>query len=246
MTGCKAEATQKAPAVETISLQISRDAKLVSLFFDDAFLNQYDIALPILMEYGFRATFGVITGSIGDGHGLWEYMSEKELKRLAGYGMDIASHTITHPNLTENLTDEQLRREIFDSKKELEEIGFQVTTMIYPYYECDGRVIEYVKEAGYRWARAGWTKEKACQLEMGQCKKKYEIFSWQITNQDMETYKKYLHEAGPDRLVGLTYHFISDNGPTTTSTTVENFKEQMAYLADEDFTVVTFPQLFGR
>jgi peptidoglycan/xylan/chitin deacetylase (PgdA/CDA1 family) len=225
---------------------IPPDAKLVSLFFDDAFLNQYEVALPVLRQYDFRATFGVITGSIGKGHDLWEYMDNKKLRELAGYGMDIASHTVNHVSLTANLTDKRLRQEVIDSKKELENMGFKVSTMVYPYYEWDDRAIACVTEAGYSCARAGWSREKAYDLTTADPKARYHVFSWQISNQDMEQFKLYLKDAGPRSLVGLTYHFISDNGPAATSTPVASFKAQMAYLKEAGFTVVPLPQLFSK
>ncbi|MGD0795386.1 MAG: polysaccharide deacetylase family protein [Dehalococcoidales bacterium] len=223
---------------------IPPDAKLVSLFFDDGFLNQYEVALPVLREYGFRATFGVITGSIGKGHGLWQYMDKKHIKALADSGMDIASHTVDHVSLTANVTDKQLRHEVFDSKKQLEGMGFKVTTMVYPYYEWNDRVIACVRDAGYTCARAGWSNQKAYDLTTADPNARYHVFSWQITNQDMDTFKLYLKEAGPTTLVGLTYHFISDSGPVNTSTPLANFKAQMAYLKEAGYTVVPLPQIF--
>ncbi len=237
---------QKTGVPELEPVVIPPDAKLVSLFFDDAFLNQYEVSLPVLLEHDFKATFGVITGSIGKGHGLWEYMDKKKLKELAGYGMDIASHTETHCHLADNLTDKQLRREIIDSKKHLEKMGFRVSTMVYPYYEWDDRVIEYVKEAGYTCARAGWNKEKSYDLQTTDPQARYHVFSWQITDQNMEKFKHYLVEAGPNSLVGLTYHFIADDGPEDTSTPVASFKAQMDYLKEAGFTVVRLPDLFRR
>jgi peptidoglycan/xylan/chitin deacetylase (PgdA/CDA1 family) len=242
--GCRGGASPGPAAAPLPPVTIPPDARLVSLFFDDGFLNQYDVALPVLREYGFRATFGIITGSVSKGHGLWEYMDKKHLKELAGYGMDIASHTVNHVSLTANLTDKRLRQEIFDSKQELEKMGFKVSTMVYPYYEWDDRVIACVREAGYTCARAGWSREKAYDLTTTDEMARYHVFSWQITSQDMEKFELYLKEAGPETLVGLTYHFIADDGPAETSTPVASFKAQMAFLKEAGYTVVPLPQLF--
>jgi len=46
------------------------DSKLVCLFFDDGYVNQYEVVLPILLKHDFEASFGVITGYIGTGHGV--------------------------------------------------------------------------------------------------------------------------------------------------------------------------------
>ena len=246
VTGCRAETSPETTAAQLPPVTIPPDAKLVSIFFDDAFLNQYEIALPVLKEHDFRATFAVITGFVGTGHDLWEYMDAGRLKELAACGMDIASHTVTHANLTANLTDEKLHTEIFDSKKELEKLGFKVTTMIYPYYEWDERAINYVREAGYKCGRGGWSHEKAYHLSATDPKSRYHVFSWQITNQDMDTFKTYLKEADADTLVGLTYHFIADDGPEATSTPIASFKAQMAYLKAAGFTVVPLPRFFSQ
>jgi peptidoglycan/xylan/chitin deacetylase (PgdA/CDA1 family) len=240
--GCQTEIA----AVPVPATAIAPGDRLISLFFDDGFLNQYDIALPVLREYGFRATFSIITGSMGSGHGLWEYMDKKHVRALADSGMNIASHTVHHINLTSNLNDKQRRQEIFDAKKTLEDMGISVTTMVYPFYEWNPAVSGLVREAGYTCARAGWSNERAYELATTDPEARYHVFSWQITNQDTDTFKLYLKDAGPDALVGLTYHFIADKGPADTSTPVANFKAQMAYLKEAGYTVVPLPQVFAR
>jgi peptidoglycan/xylan/chitin deacetylase (PgdA/CDA1 family) len=225
---------------------IPADARLVCLFFDDAYLNQYDVALPVLLKYDFKATFGVITGSIGRGHDLWEYMDKEKLRELASYGMDIAGHTKTHLNLTGNLTDEQMRQEIIESKKHLEAMGFEVTTMVYPYYAWDDRVIEYVMEAGYTCARAGWSKEQAYDLTTSDPKARYHAAAWQISHQDMARFQFIVNKASRQSVVSLVYHFISDTGPEATSTPVANFHAQMSYLKEAGFAVALFPDLFRQ
>jgi peptidoglycan/xylan/chitin deacetylase (PgdA/CDA1 family) len=215
----------------------------ICLYFDDAWYNQYEVALPVLLEHEFKATFGVITGSIGTGNGFWKYMDEKELKELSKLGMEIAGHTRTHPHLTDNLTDKQLREEIIESKKHLEEMGFEVNTMIYPYYEWDDRVIEYVIEAGYTYARGGWPEEGAYNFRTAEPETRYHIPSQQITNQTLEEFKKIVNEPECNSLICLVYHFISDTSPEETSTPLANFEAQMAYLKEAGFTVALLPDL---
>jgi hypothetical protein len=116
--------------------------------------------------------------------------------------------------------------------------------MVYPFYEWDARAVACVRDAGYTCARAGWLNERAYDLNTTDPDARYHVFSWQITNQDMDTFKLYLKNAGPRSLVSLTYHFIADSGPADTSTPVANFKAQMAYLKEAGFTVVPLPQVF--
>lgn len=230
-------------ALTGISIAASQKPATVCLFFDDAWANQYEAALPVLLEHDFKATFGVITGTIGTGENFWRYMDEEELKTLAGLDMEIACHTETHPHLADNLTDNQLHDEIAGSKSSLEQLGFDVETFIYPYYEWDDRVLEYVRDAGYRLARGGWPEEGAFSLPLSDDNSIYHLPSRQITNQDIVTFKSYLEDLNGNEAICLVYHFIADDGPETTSTPVVNFREQMAYLKEAGFNVVLLPEL---
>jgi peptidoglycan/xylan/chitin deacetylase (PgdA/CDA1 family) len=67
-------------------------------------------------------------------------------------GVEIGSHTVTHPILT-NVGDERLRRELRDSKSRLEEaLGHRVDLFCYPNGDNDERVRREVALAGYRAA----------------------------------------------------------------------------------------------
>jgi peptidoglycan/xylan/chitin deacetylase (PgdA/CDA1 family) len=231
---------------DTASSSRPSDGRLVCLFFDDAYWNQYQMAFPVLLKHDFKATFGVITGHIGLGHDLWEYMDERELSVLAENGMAIASHTKTHPYLTDNLTDEQLREEIIESKEHLESLGFEVDTFIYPYYKWDDNTIRYVRDAGYTCARAGWSEDGSYNLSIQQPDLRYHFPAWQITDQEFDDFKTIIDKAGSNRAVSLVYHFITDDGPEGLATPVENFREQMSYLKKNNFTVVLMADLLGQ
>ena len=225
---------------------LSPDSKLVALYFDDAYVNQYQEALPVLLQYEFRATFSVVTGSIGTGKDLMEYMDEVELNTLADYGMEIASHTRTHTHLAGALNDEQLQAEIAGSKQDLEEMGFKVATLAYPYYEYDDKIIGYARDAGYTCARAGWSAEGAYNLNTPDPLARYHLPAWQVTSQDMETFALYLDKATRTSAVCLVYHLISDTGPVETSTSLADFNAQMSYLHDNGYTVVLLSELIGQ
>lgn len=226
---------------------IPKDARLVCVFFDDGWLNQHAVALPILNTYNLKATFGIITGSLNTGTGIYRYMSKKEIEELSRYGMDIASHSETHPHLTANLTGAQLRKEIVDSKKYLEDIGINIRAFIYPFYEWNQEVIRYVKEAGYVCARGDsskWNQAFDLRTTAKDIDAKYHISSFDIVRQNLDEFKKIVSQAKQTSIVCVTYHFVSDDGPPKTSTPVANFAEQMRYLKEAGFTVVLLPDLF--
>jgi peptidoglycan/xylan/chitin deacetylase (PgdA/CDA1 family) len=218
-------------------------AKLVCLFFDDGWQNQYDVALPILLQYGYKATFSFITDYIGTGSDIWKYMDVKDIHTLAKHGMDIGSHTKTHPHLTGDLSDQQLTEELTDSKVHLEKLGFHVRTFVYPYCEWDERVIQYVKQAGYTCARGCRWNADFYNLDTSDAKARFHVASRNIAQQNIDQFKSIVEKAGNRNVVCLTYHFVSDNGPDSTSIPVASFVEQMDYLKENGFTVVLLPDL---
>jgi peptidoglycan/xylan/chitin deacetylase (PgdA/CDA1 family) len=76
----------------------------------------------------------------------------EQAREMCAYGIEIGSHTLTHPILT-NVGNERLRRELRDSKSQLEEVlGHQVNLFCYPNGDNDERVQCEVARAGYRAA----------------------------------------------------------------------------------------------
>ena len=67
----------------------------VAITFDDGGSDNYGVAFPILREHGFTATFFVITGYVGGR----ACMTWDQLREMQAAGMDIESHTVSHPDL---------------------------------------------------------------------------------------------------------------------------------------------------
>jgi len=117
--------------------------------FDDGWKNQYTYAFPVLKKYKFPATFFIVVEQIGGNL----FMNWNELKELLNNGMEIGSHTLTHPNLRQ-VTESQLVSEIKDSKTILEQnLNCQIEVFAYPYGIFDSKIIEVVRESKYKAAR---------------------------------------------------------------------------------------------
>jgi peptidoglycan/xylan/chitin deacetylase (PgdA/CDA1 family) len=139
----------------------------VALTFDDGYYNFLTEAFPALKKQGFTATLFIITGRTADTDtrrmdNSWDCESESryraehliwpEIIHLARQGIEIGSHTITHPNLT-RLEKADLEKEIRESKTILEDkLGAPVETFCYPGGKRNGAVVETVKNAGYKAA----------------------------------------------------------------------------------------------
>jgi peptidoglycan/xylan/chitin deacetylase (PgdA/CDA1 family) len=138
--------------------------------FDDAYVGVLD-ALPVLERLGLPATIFVSAGFADEGRPLavpelaadaeahpelLATMTWDQLREVAARGVEIGSHTISHPHLTQ-LTDAELDRELTDSKQRVgDELGRPARLLAYPYGEHDSRVHDAVRRAGYSAAFAQW------------------------------------------------------------------------------------------
>jgi peptidoglycan/xylan/chitin deacetylase (PgdA/CDA1 family) len=123
----------------------SKPSRAVALTFDDGHVSNYEAALPILNEYGLRATFFITAGSIGVG----DTMNWRQIRSLHTAGMEIGSHTLTHrPPST--LNDKELRLELSESRRILEDgLGSPVKSISSPTGFFDKRMCQVAREVGY-------------------------------------------------------------------------------------------------
>lgn len=111
---------------------------IAAVTFDDAYANFRDVAWPIVSSLGLPVTLYVPTAFVDGrseppirGAGLracrWD-----DLKELARSGVDMGSHSVTHPNLT-RISKESVDRELRESRETLEDkLGRAVTSFCYP------------------------------------------------------------------------------------------------------------------
>jgi peptidoglycan/xylan/chitin deacetylase (PgdA/CDA1 family) len=130
------------------------------LTFDDGFQNWLTAAVPVLERLGVQATFYVCPGIFGGQH--WDLdgeegqlLDEAGARELVAAGMELGSHSLSHPDLR-TLDDAELRRELEESKSAVEQItGGPCRTLAYPFGLYDDRVVAAAGAAGYELA-FGW------------------------------------------------------------------------------------------
>lgn len=122
----------------------------VILTFDDGYKDNVENGLPVLQKYQLKGVFFIITGFVGqDG-----YMDWNDIRKLKEAGMEIGSHTVTHTALIGLTDDQSLRNELVHSKRALkDQLGVDAISFCYPFGEYDNRVLQFIKEAGYVFAR---------------------------------------------------------------------------------------------
>lgn len=133
--------------------------RTVGLNFDDGYLDVAEHALPVLSEYGFRATVFVATG-VTDGRASFGWYRRQppllgwsEIGELDRAGtLRFEAHTVTHPNLLAT-DDARAAFEIEESKRELEtRLDRPVSAFCYPAGLFGDRERRLVAAAGYRVA----------------------------------------------------------------------------------------------
>ena len=144
---------------------------VVAITFDDGYDDNHEHALPALVRRGLTATFFVTVGLVERDPAVTERferlrypsstvspMSWSQVKELRAAGMDVGSHTWSHPNLA-RLTDPAAAEELARSRAVTEDrLGEAVTQLAYPFGKF-GRhftttTMRLAAEAGYDTAAA--------------------------------------------------------------------------------------------
>ena len=125
--------------------------KPIVLTFDDGYDDNYYEMLPILEEFGMKATVYMITNKIGQP----KYLTWDELRDMQRRGIEIGSHTANHLPLT-ILTPEDRHDEVYLSKLLMEWNGIKtVFTFSYPNGAYDETMPTLLQETEYLTAVTG-------------------------------------------------------------------------------------------
>lgn len=131
----------------------------VVLTFDDGYSDFVSAVLPVLHAHGFSSTLYVPTGYIGSTAGFLRNCGEehrrllswRELRDLATGGVEVGSHSHTHPQL-DRVPPAVVRDEIHRSKCLLEDkLGQEVAGFCYPFGYWNRAVRSAVAAAGFRY-----------------------------------------------------------------------------------------------
>jgi len=119
----------------------------IVITFDDGYVDNHQYALPILKKYKFTATFFIITQIVDDKKP--GYMNWNQIEDLAIEGMEIGSHSMTHPDLKDKPRAFQ-SGEIVGSKLVIESrIGTPVKSFSFPAGKYDAQTLQVLRSAGY-------------------------------------------------------------------------------------------------
>lgn len=143
-------------SLESIVTLIKKGEKIpprsVAITFDDGYRDNYIFAYPILKKYNLPATIFIIVNEVGRP----DRLSWDEIKAMQNSGIiTFGSHALGPEPLMNIRSEEELKKQIFESKKILEEIlGQKVTMFSYPEGRFNDKIRQLVIDAGYRLAVA--------------------------------------------------------------------------------------------
>jgi len=136
-------------------------ARAVVLTFDDGYASVVEQAWPILHDRGLPATLFMVSDYLDAGLRLpWDeaspdaelvrLMSRGQLEEVAQSGLDIGSHTVSHPWLPRQ-DPVRLSRELVDSRAALEDLLHRtIDAVAYPAGGWNAQVRLAAARAGYR------------------------------------------------------------------------------------------------
>jgi peptidoglycan/xylan/chitin deacetylase (PgdA/CDA1 family) len=146
-------------ATLTAAMRAGQAAGLVGITFDDGYTSVLEEALPELAQRGFGATAFIIADRIGgtnewDAGPVWPLLDAAGVAELAAAGIEIGSHSATHPHLA-GLPARRQAAEASASRGRLEDLlSAPVRGFAYPYGSMDEAARYAVGAAGYEYACA--------------------------------------------------------------------------------------------
>ena len=125
-------------------------AKPVIVSFDDGYASQYTYGEPVLTRLGWPGVLNLEVSRVDVPGGLLSGVVET----LTGSGWELASHSLTHPDLT-RVSAGRLKREVAGSRSALRrEYGVPLRFFCFPYGRSSAAVRAAVRAAGYTGATA--------------------------------------------------------------------------------------------
>ena len=120
----------------------------LTVTFDDGWLDNYQHALPVLLDLAVPATIFVVSDSMA-GVRSDRRMSPEQLRSLHSHSVTVGAHSCTHPQLTA-LTAERLQQEVTECRSRLQDVtGTSVEFFAYPGGRFNRQVVQAVQQAGF-------------------------------------------------------------------------------------------------
>jgi peptidoglycan/xylan/chitin deacetylase (PgdA/CDA1 family) len=223
--------------------------KLVVLTFDDSAKTHFTVVRPLLLKYGFGATF-FITEGFDFRDNKKDYMTWEEIAQLHRDGFEIGNHTRDHLGISDAKVP-QLVEQLQGIDERCSQHGIpKPVTFAWPGNATSLKAFSVLKEHGIRFARRGGAPEYSYERGQG--------FAFEA-GQDHPLLLPSAGDARPDwtlenliaavsqakdgKIAILQFHGAPDTAHGWVSTSQQNFEAYMNYLASQQFRVIALRDL---
>lgn len=212
----------------------------VVLTFDDAEISHFTNVAPLLLKYGFDATFFVCEFPVRNQEEKKEYMTWKQIKALHDMGFEIGNHTWHHKNVTK-LPRQEIENELNYIEEKCKEFGIpKPISFAYPGNRYDSISQVVLKEKGYQYARAGGSSLYDAGKDSKLIIPSYTVASADKLKNRVTTV---LEGLGSNDTLVLTFHGIPDRIHPDYSTSLEFLKELLQYMKEKQFKVIAIKDI---
>ena len=211
--------------------------KTVVFTFDDATASQFSVVAPLLVEYGFGATFFIceFPPNFSD---TTLYMNWRQIEELEKMGFEIANHTQNHPGISK-LSKEQLIHQLEYIEAKCDSMGIaKPSSFAYPGYDLNLPALLTLREKGYQFARAGGSRSYDPQEDHPLL-----LPSWALAPENKSQIMDAFKEAKDGKLVIVTIHGVPDLEHPWVNTPPDLFIEYLEYLKSNGFQVISLREL---
>jgi peptidoglycan/xylan/chitin deacetylase (PgdA/CDA1 family) len=214
---------------------------LISVSFDDGWETVYTEALPVLQKDGIPTTQYIISGELTNR----SYLSVGQIKSMQQNGHQVASHTITHPDLT-TLTDQELTQELVGSKQTLTKDFGPIQDFTSPYGAYNTHTLQLISKY-YRSQKNAEGDPAANELEAINTKQTFNPMSIQSysvrSTTSLDDIRKLIMAAQDNNgWLVLTYHQV-DYSNSLYSVTPRVFAQQMQLVDQSNIRTPTIGQV---
>jgi len=131
-----------------MTLQTPAPAKPIVLTFDDGTADFVTHVVPVLRQYGFKATQFAVSGWVNNAG----YLTSAQLQSLAAEGYDIQNHTVTHNDLS-TMTYADAYAEVSGADGFITSVtGKKPEFLAYPYGRTDATAQQALRDVGVKMA----------------------------------------------------------------------------------------------
>lgn len=209
----------------------------IVLTFDDAVSSDYHFIAPILKKYHFRATFFVCEFP-PDFNDSTKYMTWNQIRELNDMGFEIGNHTWHHIHVNKMDSTRFVEELSYIEKKCLDYGIPRPISFAYPGYDTSYKVIPWLKQRGYVFARTGGNKAYNPDLD-----NPYLIPSFSTSGNDTAKVFQAIRQADNGKIVVLTIHGVPDIAHPWVTTPPALFNLYMEYLYKHHYHVIAMRDL---